>query len=106
MGAFWRSFPTGQVGPEGKTFTCTTASHGGWSTCRGSTRWPTNKRRLSPDGRFITFVSERTAGAGERDIFLYDRQISRLVPTPGLNSKEEDFDPCLAYEGAPGDGMP
>jgi Tol biopolymer transport system component len=53
---------------------------------------------LSPDGRFIAFVSERTAGAGERDIYLYDRQTSRLIPTPGLNSPQEDFDPCLAYE--------
>jgi hypothetical protein len=32
---------------------------------------------------------------GERDIYLYDRQTQRLLPTPGLNSKEDDFDPFV-----------
>ena len=45
---------------------------------------------LSPDGRFIAFVSERLGGEGERDIYLYDRQAQKLLPTPGLNSKTED----------------
>ena len=50
---------------------------------------------LSPDGRFLAFVSERIGGAGERDVYLYDRQAQKLLPTPGLNSKDEDYDPCL-----------
>jgi Tol biopolymer transport system component len=50
---------------------------------------------LSADGRFIAFVSERTAGEGERDVFLYDRQSSKLLPTPGLNGKHEDIDPSV-----------
>ena len=42
---------------------------------------------LSADVRYIVFVSERIAGEGERDIYLYDRQTSKLLPTPGLNSR-------------------
>jgi Tol biopolymer transport system component len=49
----------------------------------------------SPGGRFLAFVSERIKGAGERDIYLYDRKTGKLLPTPGLNSKAEDFDPCV-----------
>ena len=30
-----------------------------------------------------------------RDIYLYDCQTQKLLPTPGLNSKREDFDPCI-----------
>jgi Tol biopolymer transport system component len=50
---------------------------------------------LSPDGRYIAFVSERVDGVGERDIYLYDRKVGKLLSTPGLNSKTEDFDPCV-----------
>jgi Tol biopolymer transport system component len=50
---------------------------------------------LSPNGRYIAFVSERLDGEGERDIYLYDRQAQKLLPTPGLNSKADDFDPCV-----------
>jgi Tol biopolymer transport system component len=56
---------------------------------------------LSPDGRFIAFVSERLGGEGERDIYLYDRQTQKLLPTPGLNSKAEDFDPCVCVTAIP-----
>jgi hypothetical protein len=41
------------------------------------------------------FVSERIGGEGEQDIFLYDRKAGKLLPTPGLNSKTEDFDPSI-----------
>jgi putative thioredoxin len=41
------------------------------------------------------FVSERIKGEGERDVYLYDRKEGKLLPTPGLNSKAEDFDPCV-----------
>ena len=50
---------------------------------------------LSPDGRFLAFVSVRLGGEGERDIYLYDRRTQQLLPTPGLNSKAEDFEPCV-----------
>ena len=50
---------------------------------------------LPPDGRFVAFVSERIRGEGERDVFLYDCQAQRLLATPGLNAKSEDFDPCV-----------
>lgn len=50
---------------------------------------------LSPDGRYIAFVSERVGGEGERDLYLYDRVQQKLLPTPGLNSKAEDMDPCV-----------
>ena len=50
---------------------------------------------LSAEGRYLAFVSERLSGAGERDIYLYDRQTQKLLPTPGLNHKEDDFDPHL-----------
>src|SRR5262245_15897655 len=32
------------------------------------------------------------SGEGGRDIYLYDRQTQELLPTPGLNSKWDDFD--------------
>lgn len=50
---------------------------------------------LSQDGRFIAFVSERLSGKGERDIFIYDRNTQKLLPTPELNAVQEDFDPCV-----------
>ena len=50
---------------------------------------------LSADGAHIVFVSERIGGEGERDIFLYDLKASKLLPTPGLNSKTENFDPSI-----------
>jgi hypothetical protein len=40
-------------------------------------------------------VSERIKGEGERDIYLYDRKSQKLLPMPGLNSKRDDFDPCV-----------
>lgn len=50
---------------------------------------------ISPDGRFLAFVSERLDGVGERDIYLYDRQTERLLPTPALNSPRDEYDPSL-----------
>ncbi len=58
---------------------------------------PDQSPALSPDGRYLTFVSERFGGEGARDIYLYDRQADRLLPTPGLNSARDDTDPALAY---------
>ena len=58
---------------------------------------PDQSPALSPDGRFIAFVSERISGEGGRDVYLYDRKAARLVSTPGLNSPRDDADPALAY---------
>ena len=33
------------------------------------------------------------------DVYLYDRKTGRLLPTPGLNSRAEDFDPCVVALG-------
>jgi Tol biopolymer transport system component len=52
---------------------------------------------FSPDGRWLVFVSERVRGAGERDLYLYDRTLGRLLPTPELNSPAEDFDPAVSW---------
>ena len=43
--------------------------------------------------------TERLTGVGERDVYLYDRATQKLLPTPGLNSKQDDFDPCLVVLG-------
>jgi Tol biopolymer transport system component len=56
---------------------------------------------LTADGRFLAFVSERLGGHGERDLYLYDRVAQKLLPTPGLNSKQDDFDPSLLASPVP-----
>jgi hypothetical protein len=35
------------------------------------------------------------SGADEWDDDLYDEEKQSLLPTPGLNSKEDDIDPCV-----------
>lgn len=59
---------------------------------------------LTPDGRYVSFVSERISGAGGRDLYLYDREpqsgTPRLVPLPDLNSFRDEVDPSITY--APG----
>lgn len=62
-----------------------------------NTGGPDQSPALSPDGRYLAFVSERFGNAGARDLFLYDRQIGKLLPTPDLNSERDDVDPTLAY---------
>jgi hypothetical protein len=49
----------------------------------------------------LAFVSERLDGAGERDVFRYDREAGKLLPTPGLNSKQDNFDPCVIVLAKP-----
>jgi Tol biopolymer transport system component len=56
---------------------------------------------LSPDGRYLAFVSERFGNAGARDVYVYDRNTRRLLPTPELNSARDDMDPALAYPPPP-----
>ena len=62
-----------------------------------NTTAPDQSPTLSPDGRYLAFVSERFGNAGARDVYLYDRQTRRLLPTPELNSARDDMDPSLAY---------
>ena len=57
---------------------------------------PEQTPALSPDGRYLAFVSERFSGAGGRDVYLYDRESSRLLPTPNLNTARDEMDPALA----------
>ena len=49
----------------------------------------------------MAFVSERLAGVGERDVWLYDRMQKKLLPTPGLNAKQDDFDPVVIAQDRP-----
>lgn len=64
---------------------------------------PDQSPTLSPDGRYLAFVSERLGNEGHRDVYLYDRSPAdgkpRLLPLPGLNSARDDVDPALAYTG-------
>lgn len=64
---------------------------------------PDQSPTLSPDGRYLAFVSERLNNDGHRDVYLYDRAPTvgkpRLLPLPGLNSARDDVDPALAYVG-------
>jgi dipeptidyl aminopeptidase/acylaminoacyl peptidase len=57
---------------------------------------------ISADGRFIAFTSDRpgvTGGAGDFDIFLYDRNTSSIVPLPGLNSAKAEMCPSISADG-------
>lgn len=62
---------------------------------------PDQSPAVSPDGRFLAFVSERFGNSGARDVYLYDRQTRRLLPTPELNSPRDDMDPALASPSKP-----
>jgi len=57
---------------------------------------------ITADGRYIAFVSERLDSTGERDIYIYDRQSSTLLPTPNLNSPMDEYDPCIIHIGTDG----
>lgn len=51
----------------------------------------------SSDGRYLAFASDRQ---GQRDIFLYDLQESRLVSLPNLNRRNSSQDqPSLSSNG-------
>src|SRR5262245_7768995 len=55
--------------------------------------------KISADGRWIVFVSNRKGGAGLSDIYLYDRKEAKLVDLPGLNSPFTDVEPSVSGDG-------
>src|SRR6516162_9052332 len=55
--------------------------------------------KISADGRWIVFVSNRKEGAGLSDIYLYDRKEAKLVDLPGLNSPFTDVEPSVSGDG-------
>lgn len=71
----------------------------GLSTPNSEERMP----KISSDGRWIVFVSNRAAAAsaeaGLSDIYLYDRKEAGLVELPGLNSANTDVEPSLNADG-------
>ena len=56
--------------------------------------------KISGDGRFIVFISNRKGGVGLTDIYLYDRKEAKLVDLPGLNSPNTDTEPALNHDGS------
>jgi Tol biopolymer transport system component len=54
---------------------------------------------LNGDGRFLAFTSNRKGGAGLTDLYLYDRQQSKVVALPGLNSAHMDAQPSVSADG-------
>ena len=55
--------------------------------------------KISADGRWIVFVSNRKQGAGLSDVYLYDRKEAKLVDLPGLNSPFTDVEPSVSGDG-------
>ena len=63
---------------------------------------PTSDERMpaiDSSGRWLAFVSNRKGGTGLSDIYLYDRQESKLKPLPELNSKHLDNQPSMSADG-------
>jgi hypothetical protein len=54
---------------------------------------------ISPNGRYVAFVTNRPGGEGLSDIALYDRQAQALVSLPGLNSNRREISPALSGDG-------
>jgi Tol biopolymer transport system component len=53
---------------------------------------------ISGDGRYICFASSRSGGAGNYDLYLYDRAVSVMVPLT-MNTASAERDPSLSYDG-------
>jgi len=47
----------------------------------------------------LAFTSDRPGGAGSRDIYLYDREATALVPLPGVNQVGIEQTPALSPDG-------
>jgi Tol biopolymer transport system component len=54
---------------------------------------------LNAAGRFLAFASNRKGGAGLTDIYLYNRQDSKVIALPELNSKHMDAQPSISADG-------
>jgi Tol biopolymer transport system component len=54
---------------------------------------------ISADGNLIAFASDRPGGAGDNDIYLYNRSTSSLVALPGLNSAAGEWDTEISPDG-------
>jgi Tol biopolymer transport system component len=54
---------------------------------------------LSADGRWLAFVSNRKDGVGLQDLWLYDRNESKVVAIPDVNAPLTDLTPSLSADG-------
>jgi Tol biopolymer transport system component len=54
---------------------------------------------LSGDGRFLAYASNARGGVGLTDIYLYDRQESKVLALPEMNSAGMDVEPSLSADG-------
>ena len=54
---------------------------------------------LTSNGRWLAFASDRAAGAGGYDVYLYDLTADSLVALPGLNSAGVDRHPSVSADG-------
>jgi Tol biopolymer transport system component len=54
---------------------------------------------LSANGRWLAYVSNRKENVGGADIYLYDRQESKVVALPEMNSPLADITPSLTEDG-------
>ena len=54
---------------------------------------------LSADGRWVAYVSNRKENVGGADVWLYDRQASKVVALPEINSPFAELTPSLNADG-------
>ncbi|MBI3822798.1 MAG: PD40 domain-containing protein, partial [Planctomycetes bacterium] len=54
---------------------------------------------MSANGRWLAYVSNRKDGVGLSDLWLYDRQESKVIALPELNSPRADLTPSLSEDG-------
>jgi Tol biopolymer transport system component len=54
---------------------------------------------MSADGRWLAYVSNHKDNVGGADIYLYDRNASKAVAMPELNSPLSDITPSLSGDG-------
>lgn len=63
---------------------------------------PTSDERmptLSGDGRFLAYTSNARSGVGLTDVCVFDREQNKVLPLPGMNSKNMDMEPSLSGDG-------
>ena len=54
---------------------------------------------ISGDGKWIAYSTNAREGAGQTDIFLFDREQKKVQMLPELNSKNSDNEPSLSADG-------